>query len=45
MQRIILLKLPQGDRVTYDSLAADYGYSEKYIRGDIALKLWALLQS
>ncbi|MEM1367201.1 MAG: response regulator [Cyanobacteria bacterium P01_H01_bin.15] len=43
LQRIILLKLLQGDRVTYDSLAADCGYSEKYIRGDIAPKLWSLL--
>lgn len=43
LQRLILLSSLQGDRKTYDQIAEDCGYSPKYVRQDVAPKLWQLL--
>ena len=43
LQRTILLKALQGERITYENLASECGYSAKYLRQDIAPKLWHLL--
>lgn len=43
LQRTILLASLQGSRITYDQLAEDCGYSPKYVKQDIAPKLWLFL--
>ena len=43
LQRTILLNTLQGSRKTYDQIAEECGYSPKYIKQDIAPKLWQLL--
>lgn len=43
LQRTILLTSLQGSRMTYDQLAEDCGYSPKYVKQDIAPKLWLFL--
>ena len=43
LQRTILLTTLQGERKTYDQIAKDCGYSPKYVKQDVAPKLWQLL--
>ncbi len=43
LQRTILLTTLQGSRKTYDQIADECGYSPKYIKQDVAPKLWQLL--
>ncbi|MGK7947227.1 MAG: response regulator [Xenococcaceae cyanobacterium] len=43
LQRTILMTTLQGSRKTYDQIAAECGYSPKYVKQDIAPKLWQLL--
>ncbi|MEO0535640.1 MAG: response regulator [Cyanobacteria bacterium P01_A01_bin.123] len=43
LQRQILITALQGERKTYDQLAEDCGYSAKYVKQDVAPKLWQLL--
>ena len=43
LQRQILLTTLRGERKTYDQLAKACGYSSKYVRQDVAPKLWQLL--
>ena len=45
LQRLILITALQAKRVTYDQLADDCGYSAKYIKQDVAPKLWLLLSA
>ena len=43
LQRQILIATLQGERKTYDQLAEECGYSAKYVKQDVAPKLWQLL--
>lgn len=43
LQRTVLLATLQGTRKTYDQIAEECGYSPKYLKQDIAPKLWQLL--
>ena len=43
LQRTILLTTLQGSRKTYDQIAEECGYSPKYVKQDVAPKLWQLL--
>ena len=43
LQRSILTMALQGERKTYDQLAEECGYSAKYVKQDVAPKLWHLL--
>ncbi|MEM9213325.1 MAG: response regulator [Cyanobacteria bacterium P01_F01_bin.150] len=43
LQRQILLTALQGERKTYDQLAKASGYSSRYVRQDVAPKLWQIL--
>lgn len=43
LQRRILHTALQGERKTYDQLADECGYSPKYVKQDVAPKLWQLL--
>ncbi|MEM8808803.1 MAG: response regulator [Cyanobacteria bacterium P01_G01_bin.38] len=43
LQRRILVTALQGERKTYDQLAEECGYSAKYVKQDVAPKLWQLL--
>ena len=43
LQRTILLTTLQGSRKTYEQIAAECGYSPKYVKQDVAPKLWQLL--
>ena len=43
LQRTILLTTLQGGRKTYDQIATECGYSPKYVKQDVAPKLWQLL--
>ncbi|MGF1537441.1 MAG: response regulator [Elainellaceae cyanobacterium] len=43
LQRRILMATLQGERKTYDQLAEECGYSAKYVKQDVAPKLWQLL--
>ena len=43
LQRGILITTLRGVRKTYEQLADEYGYSPKYIKQDVAPKLWHLL--
>jgi diguanylate cyclase (GGDEF)-like protein len=43
LQRIILVSTLQGSRKTYDQIADECGYSPKYVKQDVAPKLWNLL--
>lgn len=43
LQRRILLAIFQGVKKSYEELAEDYNYSSRYLRQDIAPKLWQLL--
>ncbi len=43
LQRTILLTTLQESRKTYDQIAAECGYSPKYVKQDVAPKLWQLL--
>ena len=43
LQRQILLTALHGERKTYDQLAEASGYSSRYVRQDVAPKLWQLL--
>ena len=43
LQRRILMTALQGERKTYDQLAEECGYSAKYVKQDVAPKLWHLL--
>ncbi|MGD1809674.1 response regulator [Dapis sp. BLCC M126] len=43
LQRTVLLTTLQGNRRTYDKIAEECGYSPKYLKQDIAPKLWQLL--
>lgn len=43
LQRRILVAALQRERKTYDQLAAECGYSAKYVKQDVAPKLWQLL--
>ncbi|MEM1170595.1 MAG: response regulator [Cyanobacteria bacterium P01_H01_bin.35] len=43
LQRTVLLTTLQGNRITYDQIAEECGYSPKYLKQDIAPKLWQLL--
>lgn len=43
LQRQILIGALQDERKTYDQLAIECGYSAKYVKQDVAPKLWQLL--
>ena len=43
LQRIIILGTLQNKRQTYEQIAEDCGYSAKYVKQDIAPKLWQTL--
>ena len=43
LQRQILIGALQEERKTYDQLAVECGYSAKYVKQDVAPKLWQLL--
>ncbi len=43
LQRMILVSTLQGDRKTYEQIADECGYSAKYLRQDVAPKLWQTL--
>ncbi len=43
LQRTILLTTLQESRKTYDEIAEECGYSAKYVKQDVAPKLWQLL--
>lgn len=43
LQRRILVSALQRERKTYDQLAEECGYSAKYVKQDVAPKLWQLL--
>ena len=43
LQRRILIAALQGERKTYDQLAEECGYSAKYVKQDVAPKLWQLI--
>ncbi|MEL4897797.1 GGDEF domain-containing response regulator [Crocosphaera sp. Alani8] len=43
LQRIIILSTLQNNRQTYEKIANQSGYSAKYIKQDIAPKLWHIL--
>lgn len=43
LQHRILIAALQGERKTYDQIADDCGYSPKYVKQDVAPKLWRLL--
>ena len=43
LQRTILLNTLQQSRKTYDEIAEECGYSPKYVKQDVAPKLWQLL--
>lgn len=43
LQRYILVATLQKNRKTYDQIAAESGYSAKYVKQDVAPKLWLLL--
>ncbi|KST66840.1 AAA-like domain-containing protein [Mastigocoleus testarum] len=43
LQRGILVTTLRGERKTYEQLADEYGYSAKYLKQDVAPKLWHLL--
>ncbi len=43
LQRTILIATLQGQRKTYERLAEECGYSPKYVKQDVAPKLWQLL--
>lgn len=43
LQRQILIAALQGERKTYDQIAEACGYSPKYVKQDVAPKLWQLL--
>ncbi|MDJ0516555.1 MAG: response regulator [Trichodesmium sp. MO_231.B1] len=43
LQRTVLLTTLQGNRKTYDQIAEECGYSPKYLKQDLAPKLWQLL--
>ena len=43
LQRTLLLSTLQGSRKTYDQIADECGYSPKYLKQDVAPKLWQLL--
>lgn len=43
LQRQILIGALQEERKTYDQLAIECGYSAKYVKQDVAPKLWQLL--
>ena len=43
LQRRILMAALQGERKTYDQLAEECGYSPKYVKQDVAPKLWHLI--
>lgn len=43
LQRRILISALQEERKTYDQLAEECGYSPKYVKQDVAPKLWQLL--
>ena len=43
LQRTILITTLQEGRKTYDQLAEECGYSPKYVKQDVAPKLWQLL--
>ena len=43
LQRTILLTTLQESRKTYDQIADECGYSAKYVKQDVAPKLWQLL--
>ena len=43
LQRTILVTTLQEGRKTYDQLAEECGYSPKYVKQDVAPKLWQLL--
>ena len=45
LQRGILITTLQGERKTYEQLADEYGYSPKYVKQDVAPKLWHLLSA
>lgn len=43
LQRRILIDALQKERRTYDQLAEDCGYSSRYVKQDVAPKLWSLI--
>ncbi|MDJ0708026.1 MAG: response regulator [Leptolyngbyaceae cyanobacterium MO_188.B28] len=43
LQRLLLLAILQGVKKSYEDLAEDYNYSPRYLRQDIAPKLWQLM--
>ncbi|MEM7066470.1 MAG: response regulator [Cyanobacteria bacterium P01_B01_bin.77] len=43
LQRQILIAALQGERKTYDQIAEECGYSAKYVKQDVAPKLWQLI--
>ena len=43
LQRLLLLAVLQGVKKSYEDLAEDYNYSPRYLRQDIAPKLWQLM--
>jgi len=43
LQRVILLTAIQEGRKTYEQIAEEYSYSPKYVKQDVAPKLWQLL--
>ena len=43
LQRRILMSALQGERKTYDQLAEECGYSAKYVKQDVAPKLWQII--
>ena len=43
LQRRILIAALQEERKTYDQLAQECGYSPKYVKQDVAPKLWQMI--
>lgn len=43
LQRAILVATLRGERKTYEQIADEYGYSGKYVKQDVAPKLWHLI--
>jgi PleD family two-component response regulator len=45
LQRIILVNTLQDGRITYEEIADQCGYSSKYVKQDVAPKLWLMLSA
>lgn len=43
LQQLLLLTVLQGEKMSYEEIAANHSYSSRYLRQDVAPKLWQLL--